>query len=150
MEQLREIRFANHVADARTIHSLKTIVSLLTSPHSAILPLLLSSQENTNFNTDDYAALFVQLLSNLSGWPIMVCAVMVDNRSTQSQGLDRMLDQSPTLRLKCLAHMTNLVLVNTLQNQCLAQIMDELRHARHISRPGQAIDTIRRKFPKFM
>jgi hypothetical protein len=59
MKQLQEIRFINHVVDTRTVHSLKTIVCFLTSPHSAILPVLLSLQKTTNCNADDCAAPFV-------------------------------------------------------------------------------------------
>jgi hypothetical protein len=51
----------------------------------------------------------------------VICAVIIDNLSAQSQGLDRILDQPPILHVKCFAHMTNLAFVNTSPNRHLAQ-----------------------------
>jgi hypothetical protein len=64
--QLSEIRFANLVVDAGTVHSLKTIVCLLANPHHPIRPVLLALRENTNFTADDYATPFVELFHQLN------------------------------------------------------------------------------------
>jgi hypothetical protein len=67
MARLHEIRFANLVVDTGPVHSLQTIVSLLTNPHCPIQPIVLALRKNTNFSTDDYTALFVELFSFLEG-----------------------------------------------------------------------------------
>jgi hypothetical protein len=81
MVQLSEIRFANLVVDAETMHSLKINVCLLTNPHSSTRPVVLALRENTNFIIDDYAALFVELFSCLEQFPIVICSVIITIRS---------------------------------------------------------------------
>jgi hypothetical protein len=95
MEWSQEIRFVNLVVDVGTVNSFKTVVCLFASPHSAILPVLRLLHENKNLNADDDGALLIQLFAILDGSPIIICAVIIDNLSAQSQGLDRIPDQSP-------------------------------------------------------
>jgi hypothetical protein len=61
MVRLPDVRFANFVVDPGTMHNLKTLDYLLTNRHSLIQPVVLALRENTNFATDDYATLFVEL-----------------------------------------------------------------------------------------
>jgi hypothetical protein len=77
--QPSEIRFANLVVDAGTVHSLKTIVRLLTDPHYPIQPVLLTLRENTNFAPDDCATLFVELFLSIQQCPVVICSVVIDN-----------------------------------------------------------------------
>jgi hypothetical protein len=99
-EQQWAIRFVNLVIEPETVHSLKTILCLLTSSHSAIPPVLLLLRENMNLNADDSTGLFAYLFSLLDAPPIVICAVIIDNLC--AQGLDRILYQSPILHVKWL------------------------------------------------
>jgi hypothetical protein len=148
--QLSEVRFANLVVDAGTMHTLKTIVCLLTNQHYPIQRVLLALRENTNFTADDYVTLFVELFSSIEQYPIVTCSVVIDNLRAQSSGLDRGVGWSIILHVKCFAHMINLVLVNTTTNVYFAEIMDELKQAQRIFRMQTAIDAIGRKCPKFV
>jgi hypothetical protein len=148
--QLSEVRFANFVVDAGTVHSLKTIVCLLTNPHYPIQPVLFALREDPNFTADDYAVLFVELFSSIEQYPIVMCSVVIDNLRAQSSGLDRVVGQSIILHIKCFAHMINLVLVNTMTNAYFAEIMDEMKQTQRLFRLQPAIDAIGRKCPKFV
>jgi hypothetical protein len=92
MEKLQEIHFVNLMVDSGTVHSFKMIACLLTSPHLVILPVLFSLQENMNFNTNNYTALFVQFLSIRDGSPTAIGVVIIDDLSAQSHGLGQILD----------------------------------------------------------
>jgi hypothetical protein len=81
MAQLHEIRFANLVVNAGTVHSLKTIVCFLTNPHYPIQPIVLALRENSNFSADDCAVLCVDFVSSLEGSPFVICSVIIDNLS---------------------------------------------------------------------
>jgi hypothetical protein len=61
MVRLSDVRFANFVVDPGTVHNLKTLDYLLTNRHYLIQPVVLALRENTNFATNDYATLFVEL-----------------------------------------------------------------------------------------
>lgn len=150
MFELGEIRYANLVVDAGTAHSLKTIVCLLTNPHSAIAPVLLALRENTNFTADDYSALFVELLSMGELSAIVICSVVVDNLPAQSRGLGRVLTDSPIIHVKCFAHMANLILTHTMPNGYFIKIMDALKCFQHIFRGERAVQYIQHKCPKFI
>jgi hypothetical protein len=77
MAQLHEIQFANLVVNGGIVHSLKTIVCLLTNPHYPIQPILLALRANTNFSADDDAAPFIELFSSLEASPIVMCSAMI-------------------------------------------------------------------------
>jgi hypothetical protein len=64
MTQLKRIRFARFAVDAGTVHNLKTIISLRTTPHYPIQSIILALRENTNFRVCDYAAVFVGFFSS--------------------------------------------------------------------------------------
>jgi hypothetical protein len=150
IEKLQEIRFVNLVIDAGTVHTLKTIVCLLTNPYLVTQPVLLSLRENTNFTADDYAILFVELFSLLEGSPIVICSVVVDNLPAQSSGLERVLAESPILHVKCFAHMTNLILVNSQDGEVFMNVMAELGTVQRIFRVKSVASLIGQRCPKFI
>jgi hypothetical protein len=59
------ICFVDLVADAGTVHTLKTMICLLTNPHYPVQPIALALWENTNFSADDNEALLLSF-SHLS------------------------------------------------------------------------------------
>jgi hypothetical protein len=54
------------------MHSLKTIVHLLTNPHYPIQLIVLGLRENTNFSADDYSALLLSFSHLSMGLPLCV------------------------------------------------------------------------------
>jgi hypothetical protein len=150
MDRLGEVRFVNLVVDAGAVYTLKTIVCLLTNPYLVAQPILLSLRENANFTADDYAVLFVELFSRFEEYPIVICSVVIDNLPAQSSGLERALTERPILHVKCFAHMTNLILVNSIGEEIFTNVMEELRTIQRIFRAQPVATLIGRKCPRFV
>jgi hypothetical protein len=150
MVYLSEVRFANLVVDAKTVHSLKTIACLLSNPHYPSQTVVFALRENTNFTIDAYATLFAELSSCLEEYPIVICSVISDHLFAQSHVFDRVLDQSVILHVKCFTQMINLVFVNAMTNAYFAEILDEMRQAQWIFRLQPAADAIGCQCPKFV
>jgi hypothetical protein len=138
--------------DAGIIYRRKSIPCLLCNPHFSGPPVLLALKENTNFTASDYCNLFMELFAMIASFDLVTCAVVIDNLPAQSVGLDQALEDTglPIIHVKCFAHMTNLVLLNTISDPNLSTIMAELTELQNILRNPAAVAVIRRRCPKFV
>jgi hypothetical protein len=126
IERLRDVHFVNLIVDAGTVHSLKSIVCLVTNPHAIEPPVLLSLRENQIFTVQDYCNLFSERMAILDSFGLVLCSIAVDNLPAQVGGVDRalQLNNSPAIHVKCFAHIANRVLATTVSIPNFARIMD--------------------------
>jgi hypothetical protein len=148
--RLRRIRFVNLVADAGTVHKLKSIPCLLSNPHCADPPVLLELFENTNFTKQQYQELFITLFAETSSLGLVLCSVIVDNLAAQSFGLDAALGNLPVFHIKCFAHMTNLVLSNAKEDPNFKKVFGILEEIQRQLRTPEMVQLLGKKCPKFV
>jgi hypothetical protein len=88
MNRLLRIRFVNLVVDAGKVHTLKSVVCLLSNPHSVDPPVLLELYENLDASKSAYQELFMTLFAEIASKDLILCSVIIDNLPAQSYGLD--------------------------------------------------------------
>jgi hypothetical protein len=152
LECLSDFRFVNLVIDAGMVHHLKTIPCLLTNPFHLKSPVLLALRENQNFTKHDYACLFHELIAMVQTSGLILCSVVIDNLRAQSAGLDETLLSllSPVIHIRCFAHMTNLVLQNSLSMPHFSRVMTILEEVQSLLRSPSASAAIGRRCPRFV
>jgi hypothetical protein len=134
------LHFVNLIVHAGTVHSLKSIVCLVTNPHAIEPPVLRSLRENQNFTVQDYCNLFPELMAILDSFGLILCSIVVDSLPAQVGGIDRalQLNNSHAIHVKCFAHMANRVLATTLSTANFAWIMDYLADLQNLVGSPQA------------
>jgi hypothetical protein len=152
LDELVDVKFVNIVVDAGMVHQLKTIVCLLSSPHVSAQPVLLDLRENRSMSKQKYAELFGELVAQAENTNLIVCSVIIDNLMAQSAGLDSFLDSanSPVIHVKCFAHMSNLIISNTLEEPNLRRVMERLTAIQGLLRTREAARYIGKKCPAFV
>jgi hypothetical protein len=76
--------------------------------------------------------------------------VVIDNLFAQFQNLDRALDQSVVMHMKCFTHTTSLVHVHRMMNAYFTEMKSELRQAQRIFQMQPAVGALDRKCPEFV
>jgi hypothetical protein len=109
IERLHEVHFVNLIVDPGTVHSLKSIVCLVTNPHAIEPPILLSLRESPHFTAHDYCNLFSELMAILDSFGVILCSIAVDNLPAHVGEVDRalQLNNSLAIHVKSSAHMAN-------------------------------------------
>jgi hypothetical protein len=146
IKALSQFRCVNLVVDGGAVHHLKTIACFLTNTYHLSSPVLLDLRKNRNFNKQGCAELFGDLLQWVDSYHLILCAIVIDSLRAQSSGLDELLlgTHVSILRIKCFAHMSNLVLANTLSTSSFSVAMPILSDVQCLLRATEATTEVGR------
>jgi hypothetical protein len=152
LNELVDVKFVNLVVDAGTVHQLRSIVCLLSSPYVSAQPILLDLRENHGMTKPEYRELFCQLVDQAEEAHLTVCSIIIDNLGAQSAGLESFLvsPKCAIIHIKCFAHMTNLVIANTLQEANLSRVMAMVTQIQTAIRKPRAVAVIGKKCPVYV
>jgi hypothetical protein len=152
MIRLQELCFVNLIVDAGQIHQMKMIPCILTNPYCADPPVILALHENSNLTMDLYAQLFANLVEMVQPFNLVISSIVIDNLPAQASGLDSFLEstKSAILHVRCFAHMTNLILENTMCQADFANLMSVLTRLQVFLRRRDSITIIGKRCPKFV
>ena len=118
----QQIGYVNLKVDAGSVLRAHVTHAVVDNPVSLLVPWVMDVSGNMRWNTHDYETFFLQKIQTIQQRNIVVCSVIHDNLSAQSNAIDnvlRTLDARPKIfDIPCFNHMLNLVLSDSIEQCC--------------------------------